>query len=97
MDPHEITREILWNIPVWAKVLMYTSAAVATGFLVNGFYQRFKLWKQGQAAPAEDTKNLLPVTRYPPSTRFAWVPKRLPPTLSWSSLPDSTGSLWGWP
>jgi Fe-S oxidoreductase/nitrate reductase gamma subunit len=55
VDPHEITREILWNIPVWAKVLMYTSAAIATGIFVYGFYQRFKLWKLGQASPAEKT------------------------------------------
>lgn len=48
----EATREIMWMIPYWMKVLMYLSLAVATYYFVQGFMEKFRFvtngknWKQ---------------------------------------------------
>lgn len=48
----EATREIMWMIPVWMKVVMYLSLAVATYFFVQGFLAKYRFvtagkdWKQ---------------------------------------------------
>ncbi len=36
------TREIMWNIPYSFKVIMYCSLFISLGFLVAGFYNKFK-------------------------------------------------------
>lgn len=48
----EATREIMWMIPYWMKVLMYLSLAVAAYYFVQGFMEKFRFvtngknWKQ---------------------------------------------------
>lgn len=48
----EASREIMWMIPYWMKVLMYLSLAVATYYFVQGFMEKFRFvtngkdWKQ---------------------------------------------------
>ncbi|HLT22552.1 MAG TPA: (Fe-S)-binding protein [Bacteriovoracaceae bacterium] len=38
----EATREIMWMIPAWMKVLMYLSLGVATAFFVQGLLQKYR-------------------------------------------------------
>ncbi|MGF1507092.1 MAG: heterodisulfide reductase-related iron-sulfur binding cluster [Anaerolineae bacterium] len=41
-------RETFWNIPEWAKVLLYVTKVVGVIILVSRFYLRTKIWAQGQ-------------------------------------------------
>jgi Fe-S oxidoreductase/nitrate reductase gamma subunit len=45
-----VTREIFWNVPTWARVLMYVSFVVAAGLCAYGLWRRARLWKRGKAA-----------------------------------------------
>lgn len=38
----EATREVMWMIPAWMKVLMYLSFGVACAFLVQGIVQKYR-------------------------------------------------------
>jgi len=51
----EATREIMWMIPSWMKVLMYLSLAVASGLFFKGLLEKYKYVTQGK-----NPKNLLP-------------------------------------
>ncbi|UCD84368.1 MAG: 4Fe-4S dicluster domain-containing protein [Deltaproteobacteria bacterium] len=45
----EQVREVFWNIPVWAQVLHYVLSVIAVAILAHGLYQRYRLWRIGQA------------------------------------------------
>ena len=51
------TREILWNVPLWARVLMYVSFLVASGICAYGYGKRHRIWKEGRSRPAETQGN----------------------------------------
>jgi Fe-S oxidoreductase len=51
----EATREVMWMIPVWMKVAMYLSLAVATGLFVQGLIQKYRFVTEGK-----DWKLLMP-------------------------------------
>ncbi len=44
----EITRELLWNVPLWVDVAMYLLFVVAMIACGYGLWQRFRVWRQGQ-------------------------------------------------
>ncbi|MBN1428446.1 MAG: (Fe-S)-binding protein [Anaerolineae bacterium] len=41
-------RDVYWNVPQWARILMYVSQAVGLAFLIARLYQRFRLWLKGR-------------------------------------------------
>jgi Fe-S oxidoreductase len=49
------SREIMWNIPMWMKIVMYVSLVIATGFFVKGLIQKYQYVTAGK-----DWKLLLP-------------------------------------
>ena len=51
----EASREIMWNIPLWMKVAMYLSLAVATAIFAKGLVEKFNFVTQGK-----DPKQILP-------------------------------------
>ena len=52
MDPTNITREIFWNVPAWAHVLMYVLFVVAAS--VCGYRLRLNIrsWRRGRRSGA---------------------------------------------
>jgi Fe-S oxidoreductase/nitrate reductase gamma subunit len=55
MNPDDITREIFWNIPLWAHVLMYVLAGVAGGLFAYGVGRRVRRWRAGRPSRVEGT------------------------------------------
>ena len=53
-EPEQVTREILWNIPTWARASMYALFAVAVVVFAYGIWRRIRLWRTGQAEPSRD-------------------------------------------
>lgn len=47
MEPTDIRREILWNIPGWAQTLMYALCLVALVVAIHGFRRRWRAWSAG--------------------------------------------------
>ena len=55
MDSMEASRQIMWMIPFWMKVVMYLSLAVATYFFFQGLVAKYKFITAGK-----DPKQVLP-------------------------------------
>ena len=55
MNPNDVTREIFWNVPPWARVLMYLLATVAAGLFAYGVGRRIGRWRTGRPSPVEGT------------------------------------------
>lgn len=51
----EMSREIMWNIPVWMKIAMYALLVVATGVFLKGLQQKYAYVTNGKGL-----KTLLP-------------------------------------
>lgn len=45
-----VTREILWNIPGWARALMYLLFLAAVALCLMGVARRVRYWRQGREA-----------------------------------------------
>jgi len=45
-----VAREILWNVPPWARALMYVSFVVAAAICSYGVFERARLWRRGRAS-----------------------------------------------
>ena len=45
-----VTREILWNVPTWARALMYILFLAAAVFCVLGIARRVRSWRRGREA-----------------------------------------------
>lgn len=56
MESMEASRQIMWMIPFWMKVIMYLSLAVATYFFATGLVDKYKFVTAGGKNP----KDLLP-------------------------------------
>lgn len=54
----EASREIMWNIPFWMKVVMYASLAVATAVFAQGLVQKYKFVTAGKSPKELLPKNL---------------------------------------
>ncbi len=48
MNPQDITREILWNVPAWAQWLFYGMTLVAASVCVGGYVRRWRAWRRGR-------------------------------------------------
>ena len=55
MDSMEASRQIMWMIPFWMKVVMYLSLAVATYFFFQGLLAKYRFITAGK-----DPKQVLP-------------------------------------
>jgi Fe-S oxidoreductase len=55
MDSMEASRQIMWMIPFWMKVVMYLSLAVATYFFFQGLVAKYRFITAGK-----DPKQVLP-------------------------------------
>ena len=44
----EPLRPALWNVPDWARLVMYVSNAIGVAILLGRLYQRAQLWLKGQ-------------------------------------------------
>ncbi len=63
-DPHQATREVLWNIShVW---VMYALLVPTVAVAAYGFYRRVKVWRRGQAEDRWDrpAERVAMVARY---------------------------------
>ena len=47
-----VTREILWNVPPWARVLMYLLFLAALAVCIFGIVQKVRGWRKGRPAGA---------------------------------------------
>ena len=45
----EASREIMWNIPFWMKVVMYLSLVAATAVFAQGIFEKYKYVTQGKS------------------------------------------------
>jgi hypothetical protein len=52
------TRELLWDVPVWAEALMYAGAAVAILVLIAYLVRRVVLYRRGRPAATRHTDHL---------------------------------------
>jgi Fe-S oxidoreductase len=41
-------RDVYWNVPQWARILMYASQALGLAILIARLYQRFQVWLKGR-------------------------------------------------
>ncbi len=52
------TRELLWNVPLWAEVVMYAGAAVAVLSLIGYLARRVWMYRKAQPAPTTRTDHM---------------------------------------
>jgi Fe-S oxidoreductase/nitrate reductase gamma subunit len=52
------TRELLWNVPVWAEVVMYAGAGVAILLLIAYAVRRVMVYRKGRRGAARRTDHL---------------------------------------
>jgi len=49
MNPTDVTRELVWNIPGWYIALMYFFLILGLGGFYSGFRRKWEMYRQGQA------------------------------------------------